>query len=148
MKAYSFVRDANHACILYVQEAGKMLLPMRINRHECLEWQMMTVATILLLESFEGDEQAEVKATLMAGALAHFLQCLGDSWTLTEKELSKAVMAVLDARKTAINEAAEDMCFEYAKGQRRGSLERSTAPSMGGPQTNEHSEWSYSKLAS
>jgi hypothetical protein len=122
MKTYSFVRDANHACTLYVLEAGRTLLPMSINSDERPAWRMMTVATLLLLDCFEGEEQAEVKATLMAGALAHFLNCLGDSWTLSEGELNKAVIAILVAGKRAISEAAEDICFEYAKGQSRDSL--------------------------
>jgi hypothetical protein len=122
MKTYRLSRDANHAYTLLVVNSGYVRLPMLISSDQRPAWPMLTVAMTLLLDYFDGEEQAELKATLMARALVHFLNRLGDTWTITEAELNNAVMTVLVTGKTVIDEVAEDICIEHVTGERRDTL--------------------------
>ncbi len=122
MKTYRLTRDARDACILHVFDGRTARLPMLIGSDLRPAWPMLTVATTLLLDYFEGEEQAEFKAQLMARALVHYLNRLGEEWTLTEAQFNDAVMSILVSGKTTIDDTANDLCIEYLGGRCRDTL--------------------------
>src|ERR1700757_149613 len=115
MKTYILTRDRSHACTLHVV-GEEFRLPMPITSDQYPAWPMLTVAVTLLLDYFDGEEQAEFKAQLMAGALVRFLNRLGEEWALTEDQLNEAVMTIMVSGKAAIVDAANDVCIEYLGG--------------------------------
>jgi hypothetical protein len=115
MKTYILTRDRSHVCTLHVV-GEEFRLPMPITCDQYPAWPMLTVAVTLLLDYFDGEEQAEFKAQLMAGALVRFLNRLGEEWALTEDQLNEAVMTILVSGKAAIFDAANDVCIEYLGG--------------------------------
>jgi hypothetical protein len=115
MKTYILSRDRSHACTLHVM-GEEFRLPMLITSDQYPAWPMLTVAVTLLLDYFDGEEQAEFKAQLMAGALVRFLNRLGEEWALTEDQLNEAVMTIMVSGKAAIVDAANDVCIEYLGG--------------------------------
>ena len=117
MKTYILTRDRSHACTLHVM-GEKFRLPMLITSDEYPAWPMLTVSVTLLLDYFEGEEQAEFKAQLLARALVRFLSRLGEEWMITEEQLNEAVMTILVSGHTSIADAANDVCLEYLGGQR------------------------------
>lgn len=120
MKTYILTRDRN-AFTLYVT-GEKFQLPLLITSDQNPAWPMLTVAVTLLLDYFDGEEQAEFKAQLMAGALVRLLSRLGDEWALTEDQLDEAMMTILVSGQAAIADAANDVCIEYLGGQRRDTI--------------------------
>lgn len=91
-------------------------MPMLITSDQAPQWPMLTVAVSLLLDYFDGEDEAEFKAQLLAGALVRFLNRLGDEWALTEAQLNEAVMTILVSGHAAIADAANDVCIEYLGG--------------------------------
>ena len=79
---------------------------------DCCWENFGAVRELLLLDYFDGEEQAEFKAQLMAGALVRFLNRLGEERALTEDQLNEAVMTILVSGKAAIVDAANDVCIE------------------------------------
>lgn len=118
MKTYILTRDRSHACTLHVM-GEKFRVPMLFASDQYPAWPMLTVAVTLLLEYFDGDQQAEFKAQLMSRALVRFLSRLGEEWALTEDQLDEAVMTILISGQTAIVDAANDICLEYLGGSPR-----------------------------
>lgn len=122
MKIYRLTRDRNHACTLHVIDNRRTRLPMLVTSDQYPAWPMLTVATTLLLEYFDGEEQPELKARLLARALVHHLNRLGEEWELNEAELNDAVMTILVVGKQTVTDAADAICIEYLGGQRRDTL--------------------------
>lgn len=123
MKTYILTRDRGHGCTLHVM-GETFRLPMLITSDQYPAWPMLTVAVTLLLDYFEGEEQAEFKAQLLAEALMRFLNRLGEEWSLTEDQLNEAVMTILVSGKAAIVDAANDVCIEYLGGHPRDTVRR------------------------
>lgn len=121
MKTYILTRDRRHASTLHVM-GETFRMPMRLTSDQYPNWPMLTVAVTLLLDYFEGEEQAEFKTQLLARAMVRFLSRLGEEWMLTEEQLNDAVMTILTSGHTAIADAANDVCLEYLGGQRRHML--------------------------
>lgn len=121
MKTYILTRDRGHAYTLYVM-GEKFRLPMCVSSDQYPAWPMLTVAVALLLDYFDGEEQAEFKAQLLATALVRFLNRLGEEWALTEDQLNDAVMTILVSGKAAIVDAANDVCIEYLGGHRQDTV--------------------------
>lgn len=117
MKTYILTRDSSRACTLHVM-GEKFRLPMLITSDRYPASPMLTVAVTLLLDYFDGEEQAAFKAQLMARALVRFLNRLGEEWALTEDQLNDAVMTILDSGKALLVDAANDVCIEYLGGRR------------------------------
>ena len=128
MKTYILTREGSSACTLHVM-SEKFRLPLLITSDQYPTSPMLTVAVTLLLDYFDGEEQAEFKAQLMAQALVGFLNRLGEEWALTEDQLNEAVMTILASGKAAIVDAANDVCIEYLGGQRRDTL-RPNCPAL------------------
>ena len=122
MKTYRLTRDARHGFTLHITGDKTARLPMLVTSDQYPAWPMLTVATTLLLDYFDAEEQAEFKAQLLARALVHYLNRLGEEWTLTEGQLSDTVMSILVSGKTTIDDTANDLCIEYLGGQRRDIL--------------------------
>lgn len=92
-------------------------MPMLITSDQHPHWPMLTVAVTLLLDYFDGEDEAEFKAQLLAGALVRFLNRLGDEWALTDVQVNEAVMTILVSGQAAIVDAANDVCIEYLGGR-------------------------------
>ena len=122
MKTYILTRDRTHACTLHVM-GDNFRMPMLFTGDQYPACPMLTVAVTLLLDYFDGEEQAEFKAQLMAGALLRFLSRLGEEWALTEHQLNEAVMTILISGHAAITDAANDVCLEYLGHQGRETLQ-------------------------
>jgi hypothetical protein len=131
MKTYILTRERGRACSLHVM-GEKFRQPILITSDQYPAWPMLTVAVTLLLDYFDGEEQAEFKAQLMAGALVRFLNRLGEEWALTEAQLNEAVMTILVSGKAAIVNAANDVCIEYLVGHRRDTLRLDAARPLHG----------------
>ena len=127
MKTYILTRDRSHACTLNVM-GGEFRMPMLFAREQYPAWPMLTVAVALLLDYFDGEEQAEFKAQLLSRALVRFLYRLGEEWALTEQQLNEAVMTILISGHTAIADAANDVCLEYLGAQGREMPQAETSP--------------------
>lgn len=121
MKTYILTRDRSHGFTLYVM-GERFRMPMLITSDQYPQWPMLTVAVTLLLDYFDGQEEAEFKAQLMAGALVRFLNRLGDEWALTETQVNDAVMTTLVSGQAAILDAANEVCIEYLDGRRHHAL--------------------------
>jgi len=115
MKTYILTRDRCRVCTLHVM-GEQFRMPMLITSDQAPQWPMLTVAVSLLLDYFDGEDEAEFKAQLLAGALVRFLNRLGDEWALTEAQLNEAVMTILVSGQAAIADAANDVCIEYLGG--------------------------------
>ena len=94
LKTYILTLDRSQTYTLHVM-GEKFRPPMLITSDLYPAWPMLTVAVTLLLDYFEGEEQAEFKAQLMARAFVRFLNRLGEEWALTEDQLNEAVMTLL-----------------------------------------------------
>jgi hypothetical protein len=131
MKTYILTRDRSRAYTLHVM-GEQFRMPMLFACDQYTAWPLLTVAVTLLLDYFDGEDQAEFKAQLLAGALVRFLNRLGEEWALTELQLNEAVMTILVSGRTAIVDAANDVCMEYLGTQQRIKLqsETPTAPPM------------------
>jgi hypothetical protein len=125
MKTYILTRDRSHAYTLHVM-GEQFRMPMLFTCDQYPAWPLLTVAVTLLLDYFDGEEQAEFKAQLLAGALVRFLNRLGEEWALTELQLNEAVMTILVSGRTAIVDAANDVCMEYLGTQQRIKLQSET----------------------
>ena len=97
-------------------------MPMPITADQYPQWPMLTVAVTLLLDYFDGDDEAEFKAQLLAGALVRFLSRLGEEWALTDAQVNEAVMTILVSGQAAIVDAANDACIEYLAGRKHHTL--------------------------
>ena len=117
MKTYILTRDKSHAYTLHVM-GEQFRMPLLFACDQYPAWPLLTVAVTLLLDYFDGEEQAEFKAQLLARALVRFLSRLGEEWALTEQQLNEAVMTILVSGRTAIVDAANDVCMEYIEAQR------------------------------
>ena len=125
MKTYILTRDRSHAYALHVM-GEQFRMPMLFACDQYPAWPLLTVAVTLLLDYFDGEDQAEFKAQLLAGALVRFLNRLGEEWALTEHQLNEAVMTILVSGRTAIVDAANDVCMEYLGTQQRIKLQSET----------------------
>lgn len=121
MKTYILTRDRSHAYTLHVM-GEQFRMPLLFTCDQYPAWPLLTVAVTLLLDYFDGEEQAEFKAQLLARALVRFLSRLGDEWALTEQQLNEAVMTILISGRTAIVDAANDVCMEYLSAHRRETV--------------------------
>jgi len=121
MKTYILTRDKSHAYTLHVM-GEQFRMPLLFACDQYPAWPLLTVAVTLLLDYFDGEEQAEFKAQLLARALVRFLSRLGEEWALTEQQLNEAVMTILVSGRTAIVDAANDVCMEYIEAQRHDTL--------------------------
>lgn len=122
MRTYRLTRDASQAYTLHVIDGTKSRLPIVIASDQRPSWPMMNVAMTLLLDYFDGEEDAEIKTVLMSRALVQFLNKLGEEWTLTQAELNDAVMDILVSLKMTVDETAHGVCVEYVAGCRRDTL--------------------------
>ena len=127
MKTYILARDRSHASTLHVM-GGEFRMPILFASDQYPASPMLTVAVTLLLDYFEGEEEAEFKAQLLARALVRFLSRLGEEWMLTEEQLNEAVMTILVSGNAAIVDAANDVCMEYLVGHRRELLRSEATP--------------------
>lgn len=141
MKTYQLLRHPErlHECTLYVIDPEapehRRIVPMVIGDGNAgfARWPMGTVAMSLLLDYFEGEENAEVKAFVLSRSLANELSWMNarklyqagkQDWKLTEAQLGEMICKLmLNAKRNVDAEQfAEEIVVLEAAGQRRDQL--------------------------
>lgn len=118
--------------------AHRRIVPMVIGDGNAgfVRWPMGTVAMSLLLDYFEGEENAEVKAFVLSRSLANELSWMNarklyqagkQDWKLTEAQLGEMVCKLmLNAKRNVDAEQfAEEIFVLEAAGQQRDQLRES-----------------------
>jgi hypothetical protein len=126
VKVYSFIRNENHECTLYVIESGerRRAVPMVISSDQAVRSPILTAVTAMLLDYFSNEDGAEAKAACLARLVMNRLATRWQGWTLTEAELGSMVAEIMVTSYESVNIDAGNLVIEYIGGQRRDLLRK------------------------
>lgn len=119
MKTYRLVYDSHRQRTLHV---GNARLPLVITGDSSIPYTSISVAMAILLDHFEGEIDAEIKARLLARPVSLYLHRLGEEWEITEYMLNDYLMLTFVEFKTIVEDAKEAYAVELISGVRRDTL--------------------------